>query len=589
MPLTKSFVDSSQKARIPHPTNGLQYNFCKNPKCDNFGVEPPLTTARGAVGNYTIQSGGKKLPLLSCSCCGETPPLKSNTGITEEIERISSYLSLADSKPILSCPDSACSNHAVPVGTKKAYRAFGTAASGSKRFQCSLCHKTFTQPKLTKGQHKTHNNIDIFKFLVNKVPLSRIVNILGISWEVLYSRIDFIHSQCLAFAAHRENKLKDMPIERLYLSVDRQEYEVNWTDRDDRRNIVLSAMASADNTTGYVFGIHPNFDHTLDKQAIELDAQAIMDAENPAPFKKYARLWLESDYIEASKNYKPKKITARLEGDIAEAYREAQQRDDVEAFDEKNNEQMLPSYGLQVRAEYTMIAHFYFLRNLMQNVDKWRFFLDQDSGIRSACLSAFKQEIAQHRAESFYVRIEKNLMVWEKRKLKLAAKKVFDAIKADHPGLSDAQVKIEMLKQEIQTVTQIGNWKDQWVHHPLPDMSESNKAMCWLTEHNDFDLDHKANLYNKASLHGIDTFFEKIRRRMAMFERPIHSAANKGRTWNGYAAYNPAMVSKMLDIFRVTHNYIDVRKEDGVKSTPATRLGLAKTPLDYKDVLYFGA
>lgn len=58
-----------------------------------------------------------------------------------------------------------------------------------------------------------------------------------------------------------------------------------------------------------------------------------------------------------------------------------------------------------------------------------------------------------------------------------------------------------------------------------------------------------------------------------MLERPIYSASNAGRTWNGYGAYNPAMVVKMLEIFRVVHNFIDVRKED--KTTPAMRLGLA--------------
>ncbi|MHB8257862.1 MAG: hypothetical protein ACYDHY_10700 [Acidiferrobacterales bacterium] len=29
--------------------------------------------------------------------------------------------------------------------------------------------------------------------------------------------------------------------------------------------------------------------------------------------------------------------------------------------------------------------------------------------------------------------------------------------------------------------------------------------------------------------------------------------ASSGRVWNGYAPYNPAMVQKLLDIFRVVH------------------------------------
>ena len=55
------------------------------------------------------------------------------------------------------------------------------------------------------------------------------------------------------------------------------------------------------------------------------------------------------------------------------------------------------------------------------------------------------------------------------------------------------------------------------------------------------------------------------------------------------------MIVKLLDIFRVVHNYIDITKEKqmvngkevNVKMTPAMRLGLAEAPIDYQDVIYF--
>jgi len=34
--------------------------------------------------------------------------------------------------------------------------------------------------------------------------------------------------------------------------------------------------------------------------------------------------------------------------------------------------------------------------------------------------------------------------------------------------------------------------------------------MYWLTEHNTFDENHVAWLYNKATLHGVDSFFEEV-------------------------------------------------------------------------------
>lgn len=576
-------MDTKVTPRIPEEVNGLQYNHCKNPRCKNYGLPASQQKIYGN-NTYTVAAGGKgHIPLLKCSCCGEMPPMKSNQGIVEEIERLSSYL---NQSPCCSNPE--CSNHTVPVGTKKAYASFGTTASGGKRYRCNVCKKTLTISKPTYRQLDTHHNIEIFKLLVNKVPLNRIINIVGISWEVLYHRMNFIHKQCMAFIANRENKLKDMPIKRLYLAIDRQDYEVNWTERKDKRNVVLSAIASADNSTGYVFGIHPNFDHRLNKEEIELDAQMVEDHLKKPPFKKYARLWLESDYKFAHKQSSTYKKSTELIKNISQTYDELTRREDIEAVVKRDTEK-LPDYGIQVRAEYTMIAHFYFLRQLLGNVEKWRFFLDQESGIRSACLTAFQKEVAEHTAEAFYVAIEKELTVDEKREFKAKAKKAFDEFKEKFPLLSDNEIKIEMLKNEIQSVLHLGDFKDSWVKHPFPSMAEPNKAMCWLTEHEegDMDLTHKAWLYNKASLHGVDVFFQKIRRRMSMFERPIHSSGNAGRTWNGYGCYNPSHAVKMLEIFRVVHNYIDTKKEDGVVTTPAMRLGLANAPLDYKDILYY--
>ncbi len=109
--------------------------------------------------------------------------------------------------------------------------------------------------------------------------------------------------------------------------------------------------------------------------------------------------------------------------------------------------------------------------------------------------------------------------------------------------------------------------------------------MCWITEHDTFDEDHVAWLYNQVSLHSVDSFFAKIRRRVNILERSMHSAANAGRTSTGHEAYNPNKVITMVEIFRIVHNYVDVSKKD--KTTAAMRLGLAKARIDYHDILYF--
>src|SRR5574343_369054 len=133
-----SAVETNTKVRIPLEENGIQYNFCKNTKCSNFGVPEDINAQRGQY-KYTLtglNTGSRNIPLLKCSCCGETFPVKSNHGISEELQRISAYLKSNDTVVCCSNPD--CSNHTVPVGTKKAYASFGTTRNGAKRYRCNL-------------------------------------------------------------------------------------------------------------------------------------------------------------------------------------------------------------------------------------------------------------------------------------------------------------------------------------------------------------------------------------------------------------------------------------------------------------------
>lgn len=606
---TSQASKSQATPRIPPAHGGIQYNACKNPKCGQFGVPAPETAKKAVTGPYALSSGGKGYPLLKCNCCGEKPPVKSNKGIAEEIERLSAYLKPDE----VFCPNdkpdtttgTVCPNHSgrVPFGTKGAYAKHGENSHGSKRAKCKACGKVFlVSSKPSKGQRETHMNREIFAMLVNKVPLSRIVKMLGVSWAVLYRRIDFIHGQCMRFAAGRERRLQTMPVKRLYLSIDAQDYIANWTERKDKRNVVLKAVTACDNKTGYVLCNALNFDDAADRNAVEADAAAIGDHALPPAHRKYSRFWLSSDYADSvAETAKRKKIlpAQTLLGMVSDKYATAAMLDDVETFDEKTADEALPSNGMQIHSEYTMIAMFHHLKGMVGNIGAWRFFMDQESGIRAACLSAFADEIRDRRAEAFYVKIEKELVQEKKRERLKDAKDRFDLVAAAHPNLDEDEVKLLMLKEEIANQRKVGTFGDEWVQIPLPTMSEPGKAVCWLTSHEDFknpdgttDDTHIAWLHNKASLHGVDTFFMKTRRSIAMCERPMHSSGNAGRVWSAYQTYNPSVLKKLLEIFRVHHNFTDlpeyvkgVKKAD--RKTPAMRLGLADAPLDYRDIIYF--
>ena len=571
-------LPTKEHERVPKAVHDIQVNFCKNPHCENYGVPASSESQRVGRGagarrdKYRVgMNMGPVRPILRCQLCGESLPMKSNHGIFEELTRISAYID----RPF--CPTTSCPNHGLSLeNNRELYQAFGSAKSGAKRYRCKACHATFSSrpPGIpTKLQKKPHKNATVFRALVNKAPFRRICEMAEISSPTLYDKINFLHRQCLAFVAEREKHLPNRKMPRAYIGVDRQEYTLNWPDRNDRRNSSLWAVGSADNVTGYVFGVHLNHDPSLDPQDIERDALECGDYQVTQPFRKHARLWLKGEYLESVKRSRAVSSGSieSLPGDISTRYAQALQRSDIETPDEFTGDFVLPARGAQVHAVYTIYAHFLLLRRLLGSVDKMRFFLDQDSGMRAGCLAAFEDRIKQSRCDAFYVRINSNLSIDEKRRVVRQTRQAFEKVKGVNPGLGDSQIKLMMLKESLARVAPFGKWQDKWVFHPFPSMSEPAKAMCYLTDIQGYDDDHKAWLYNKASLHSIDRFFMMIRRRLQLLERPYNSG-RPGQRFYIYNPYDPEVVTKVLDIFRVWYNYIF----QVAKQTAAMRLGLAK-------------
>lgn len=585
----------SKKERIPSEVLGIQVNFCKNPECGNYGVpaspEPQQgKSAKGTRDAYRSTGSTKKrsdestirnVPCLLCLLCSEVLPIKNNLGIAEEIARMMRHLR-PTKEP--SCPNPECSNHKVGISEPGAsYRLYGLTHASSPRYLCRLCGRTFALTASTARHRLASKNTLIFTLLVNKMPMRRICEIADISPRTLYDKIDFFYQQTQLFAGERERLLLEGKLapERLYISVDRQDHLVNWTQREDKRNTQLSAIGSADNTSGYVFGIHLNYDSSLDQALVDNEARRIGDTTLRPPFRRFARLWLTCDLPGARlerteqdmilKNF-PK--GAGLDADILRAYSEAQLRQDVEVFDLPIPADKLPVSGMQVHAEYTVYGHFFFLHALLKNAGKIRFFLDQESGIRAACLAAFRQRVQDHTCDAFYVRINKELTVNQKRKIMADLNEKLEAWRRLYPHvLSDTSLRRLMIEKNLHEGQYAGPWQDRWVDVPSPSMSEPEKKVCHLTALGDYDDSHLAALMDRASLHGIDRFFMQVRRLLSPAERPIRSASNAGRTWHQYSAYNPQALGKILEIFRVYYNFLKIGK-DG--KTPAMRLGLAR-------------
>lgn len=517
--------------------------------------------------------------------------MQSNLAVVEELMRISAYL---NPLPQLCCPEETCEQHNIPVGTEGArYKKSGKSAGGTPRYQCLLCKTTFSGPaKATSRQRFTHKNRDVFLLLVNKSPLKRIAAVTGLNMVTLYRRISFIHRQCLYFAGERESRLIDRDLPTRYLATDRQMFTVNWSSRKDRRNVQLLAIATADIDTGYVFGMHLNFDGTLDPDAVAVDMKRYGDDHLTQPFRRYARIWLPQDYereprIKTSKQRAVAEAKAAeevLETEIRLKYAEAIEREDIESSDRATSERQLPRTGVQVHEQVSMNAHIQFISRLLHRAEKLQFFVDQESGLRAAIMTALGPRIKARTADAWYVQVLKGTTVNEKRKATKSAVERFASVGLANSTLSENEVELKLMKEQMALAKEFGHWRDRWVEHPLPIMTEPAKRMCWLTDLGDYDEDHAAQLYLKATLHPVDRYFMLVRRRLSLAERPILSAGNTGRVWNGYAVYQPANLASVLEIFRVYYNFCEV---DTDRKTPAMRLGLAKGPVALEDILYF--
>lgn len=531
---------------------------------------------------------------LRCKACEEFSIVKSNQGIAEELERLNREHAFR--QPQHGCPGDDCPNRSKPVELHpQNYYSHGTTSFGAQRYRCRQCRRTFSlKAQAAFKQKRPEINELVFRLLVNKMPMRRICETAAMHPATLYGKIEFIYQQCLAYAGHCEQRLRDNPpIQRLYLAVDRQDYIFNWGTQLDRRNVMLHAIGTADNESGYVFGMHLDFDESLDKEVVEADALASGDYYQKYSDRRYARLWLHRDFEDShylKMTLKRHRRNGSLDSAKALAAQEklAQLRlagdQGIAAAIEPESDTRPPARGMQVRSDYTMYGHLFYLHGLLGKVGKLRFFLDQEPGIKSACHAAFKDAILARNVDTFFVRIRKDMSIDEKKLAKAQSETLLNNMLRDLPELTARDATVLTMQQAIaDAASQAPSGKPYWVKHPFPDMAEPEKAVCHLTNFGDYAPEHLANLYLKASLRSIDRFFMQVRRRLSVFERPI-STPNSRKTWHGYSAYNPAVGIRLLAIFRVFYNY-SLLGDD--KKTPAMRLGLMAQPASLSDILTF--
>ena len=597
-------------AAVPNPlgaaTAGIQVNHCRMPECDNYGV-PALTTpvkpgrSPGRDPHYRISTTGRgRLSALVCKCCKESPPLKSNRGIAEELVRISDSLLGTDR----GCTRKDCDNHGKSTEDYPSlYHKTGKKRrSGRPMRGCKNCGTRFVigmePPRIHK--HNQYLASAVFSRVVNKSPVRRTLQGVGKTDNprLYYDIVRFIQRRCNHLSGGLDKGMLrgQVPLPaKLHLVTDMQQYQLNWTDRLDKRNPVFSAVCTVDRDTRYIFGLHANYDPYVDSFAIAKESAERGDLERPEALRHHAWLWLPGDEFKggraAGERIGLDKVR-EIQRQLTAIYASAVSREDVE---DREFQEMHPGLhnphagkGMQVHVPYTVYAHFFLMRGLLlgAGVKQVEYSMDCESLLRSAFLTAWCDEVKQDIAHGFYVRHAKYLTVTERENAKAEAKMRLKTYQDALPEEQRREAALLMMMHSIETATTYGKWKDRWFPHPLPTMNEPEKAVCWLTQQgNDMDSRKVAKMAMRAGLGPVDNVFQLTRRFMNALERPIGTSSGYNTVWHGYAPYNPAMLQQYLDLFRTAHNFCHTGND---KKTPAMRLGLAEQPLTYDDILWPG-
>jgi hypothetical protein len=185
------------------------------------------------------------------------------------------------------------------------------------------------------------------------------------------------------------------------------------------------------------------------------------------------------------------------------------------------------------------------------------------------------------------VRIAKELSIDDRRRELSDARKTFAAsvaalpkpIKSKHDGLDEQRAATAVVAEEIRRLREASpepgrKLQRVWVRNPIPDAAEPRKFWRYVSDDDHLYNHDAAFLLRMSTLWPVDKALAMLRRRVAMFERPVSSVRRARRSWQIYAAYDPRMVGLMLEIFRVWHNWLWRSPRDG--KTAAERLGLAE-------------
>jgi len=126
---------------------------------------------------------------------------------------------------------------------------------------------------------------------------------------------------------------------------------------------------------------------------------------------------------------------------------------------------------------------------------------------------------------------------------------------------------------------------DYPIDHPYPNADEGIRFIDCLTDLSHLSNRELAEILYKVELRSVNTFFNTVRHRSSILERPLSTSRQEGKTYI-YANTNPKYAQYVLTILRTYLNFCKTINYKKRAMTPAMILGVADKPYTMQDILY---
>jgi transposase-like protein len=584
----------------------FQFNFCTNPYCKWQGLQQEKFDTKGKPSRYRLDSSGDERKQFKCNpdpvnpnrgaALGCKSVALSNWSIAEEIHRLIRINSIKVDEPVYNFHKEGCpKQEQTPFKSPSLfYRQGKSSSTGAQQWQCKTCKKKTTlrpdgKKSVVYNQKRSEINLLFTKLLLNREPITRACEVLGIADGTYYDKLEFVYRRCLEFLERNEIKpLQEKEFKEMWINTDKMTYHLNnvrkkgmggrkYSDVEDSvfpTNVVISA----DVFSRYVFRSDVSFDWDASLSDIEEDTIQFKDDHLGIYARKNAR-FTKFSYYPQQPSVNDTQTKAEYNYDLSRVEKRKKYAD-----------------GLHVNSTYTSIAHYWLIKELV-NASEWRIITDEDSSLITGIFRVFAKEIRLSDGHHFLCQTDKTKSRKQARQEFSDAKNVLLEW-GDINGYKTrslrklAKLQLEQLFENHrfhkEVKTSIGShfkYADNPIEHPLATIDRGYRSVDCTTNLSSLEPNDIAELILNVNDNATNAFIQQIRRRLSILERPLSTARADLKSYI-YANFNPKYAQMAITILRTYYNFCLPYKTGKIDKTPAQRLGIADKIFELKDIIY---